>query len=217
MQRRNFISNILLAGISGSFLPQIGFSNNQKPVYQDFPKLQDLTQLIPTPVILDKIEMLSFEKKLFIKVTSKDGISGITMANERMENLYSLFNGLIVPIFQNQDARAVEKLVYKAYSDDRNYKYAGSMPLSNCIGHIEIAILDLLGKTAKLPVNQLFGKPILTEVPVYLSSLTRETRPEEEAEFLAQKLQETGAKAIKIKVGGRMTYNEETIKRDKAL
>ncbi|MCU0392678.1 MAG: hypothetical protein MUE81_16330 [Thermoflexibacter sp.] len=33
----------------------------------------------------------------------------------------------------------------------------------------------------------------------------------------AQKLQETGAKAIKIKVGGRMTYNEETIKRDKAL
>jgi L-alanine-DL-glutamate epimerase-like enolase superfamily enzyme len=128
-----------------------------------------------------------------------------------------LLNNLVAKTFLNQDARNLTELVYRAYSEERNYKYAGSMPLSNCIGHIEIATLDLLGKIAQLPVNQLFGKKIISEVPAYLSSLTRETSPQKEAEFLAQKCQETGAKAIKIKVGGRMSYDEKSTKRDKEL
>jgi L-alanine-DL-glutamate epimerase-like enolase superfamily enzyme len=224
MKRRNFISNTLQTSFAlfvGQALTQNAFgevmSFSQKTVSKNFPKLLDLNQLIPNPVIIDQVQILEFEKNLFVKVTSKDGIAGITMANERMENLYSLLNGLVAPIFKGQDVRNLTELVYKAYADNRNYKYAGSMPLSNCIGHVEIAVLDLLGKIAKLPVNQLFGKAVLTEVPVYLSSLTRETTPAQESEFLAQKLQETGAKAIKIKVGGRMDYSTETTKRDKTL
>jgi L-alanine-DL-glutamate epimerase-like enolase superfamily enzyme len=223
MNRRNFFANTLQAGLLLSTSQILGQeiytsqTNLEHKVVQDFPKLSDLTKLIDHPVIIDKVQILEFDKKLFVRLISKDGIEGVTMANERMENLYSLLAGLVAPIFKGQDIRNLTELVYKAYSDDRNYKYAGSMPLSNCIGHIEIAALDLLGKVTKLPVYQLFGKNILAEVPVYLSSLTRETTPEQEAEFLAQKTRETQAKAIKIKLGGRMTYNELTTKRDKAL
>lgn len=42
---------------------------------------------------------------------------------------------------------------------------------------------------------------------MYVSSLTRDTIPEEEVANLDKQLSETGAKAIKVKVGGRMSRN----------
>lgn len=224
MNRRRFLSNLSQTGLilassqtlsEKIYASEVSFAEHS--TVKNFPKLLDLTKLIRQPVIIEQVEILRFDKKLFIRLTSKEGVTGVTMANERMENLYSLFNGLVAPIFKGQDIRNLTELVYRAYSDDRNYKYAGSMPLSNCIGHVEIAALDLLGKIAKLPVYQLFGGKIVNEIPVYLSSLTRETTPEQEAEFLAQKTQETQVQGVKIKLGGRMTYNELTDKRDKAL
>jgi L-alanine-DL-glutamate epimerase-like enolase superfamily enzyme len=221
MNRRNFINQGFLSGIGLSFLPNLVYANAQsvanQSVENSFPHLLDLTQFISNPVILEKIEILEFEKKLFVRVTAKDGNWGVTMTNERMSNLTSLLNGLVAKTFLKQDVRKLTELVYQAYSEDRNYKYAGSMPLSNCIGHVEIAILDLLGKIVQKPVNELFGKKVSGEIPAYLSSLTRDSTPEKEAETLAQKCQETGAKAIKIKVGGRMGYDAKSTERDKAL
>lgn len=43
-----------------------------------------------------------------------------------------------------------------------------------------------------------------TAIPVYLSSLRRETTPEEEIARLADRLAATGARAVKFKIGGRM-------------
>jgi L-alanine-DL-glutamate epimerase-like enolase superfamily enzyme len=80
-------------------------------------------------------------------------------------------------------------------------------PLFNPLGQIEIALWDLLGKTAGIPASEFFGTRIRTEIPMYVSRLTRETSPEEEVENLQGQLQETGAKAVKIKIGGRMSKN----------
>jgi L-alanine-DL-glutamate epimerase-like enolase superfamily enzyme len=216
MKRRQFLDRAWQAGLALSWGPS-WLAQARPSALPGFPRLVDLTTLIPDPVVVDRVEVLAFEKKLFVRLTAKNGATGLTMANERMENLYSLLNGLVAPIFRGQDLRRLPELVGQAYADDRNYKYAGSMPLSNCIGHVEIAALDLLAKLARCPVAQLFGGGQRAEVPVYLSSLTRSTAPEEEAAFLAQKIQETGAKAIKIKVGGRMGYTAETTQRDRAL
>lgn len=153
--------------------------------------------------MITSVEIVRAEGKLFIRVISKEGVKGITQCNDRMENLYSLVKGMMVPFFAGKDARDIEFLVDEVYRVESNYKYAG-MPFWNCVGHVEIAIWDLLGKTAQLPVHALLGKQVRTQIPVHLSSLTRETTPAEEAEELAGKLAQTGAKAIKIKVGGRM-------------
>lgn len=91
------------------------------------------------------------------------------------------------------------------------------MPFWNCVGHVEIAFWDLLGQTARQPVHALLGPQVRTEIPVYLSSLTRETSPEEEAADSAAALAKTGAKAIKIKVGGRMKSSPEDEQRTRAL
>ena len=69
------------------------------------------------------------------------------------------------------------------HRDERNYKFSG-MPFWNCVGHIEIALWDLLGKIEGKPVCLLLGEPLRKQVNIYLSSLTRSNSAEEEFEKL---------------------------------
>jgi L-alanine-DL-glutamate epimerase-like enolase superfamily enzyme len=189
---------------------------NNRPASAGTPGLFNLHGQVESPVLISSVEIVRAEGELFVRVTSKDGLTGITQANDRMENLHSMLNGMMVPFFTGKDARDLELLVDEVYRVNSHYKYAG-MPFWNCVGHVEIALWDLLGKTAAKPVHALLGKPVRTEVPVYLSSLTRETTPEQEAADLAQQLAETGARAVKIKVGGRMRNTPEDEKRTRNL
>jgi L-alanine-DL-glutamate epimerase-like enolase superfamily enzyme len=50
---------------------------------------------------------------------------------------------------------------------------------------------------------------VRTEIPIYLSSLRRDTTPEREVAWIAPRIEETGARAVKIKVGGRMSGNAD--------
>lgn len=175
-----------------------------------------LTKLIKEPVVIDKINLLRTQGKLFVRVHAANGIVGTTLCNERMEHLHSLLNGLVIPFYIGKDARQVETLCEEVFLDERNYKYGG-MPFWNCAGTVEIAVWDLLGRIADLPVAQLLGQPIRSEVPVYLSSLTRNTTPEQETANLQQKIERSGARAVKIKVGGRMHNTPEAEARTQAL
>lgn len=175
-----------------------------------------LTKLIKEPVVIDKINLLRTQGKLFVRVHAANGIVGTTLCNERMEHLHSLLNGLVIPFYIGKDARQVETLCEEVFLDERNYKYGG-MPFWNCAGTVEIAVWDLLGRIAGLPVAQLLGQPIRSEVPVYLSSLTRNTTPEQETANLQQKIERSGARAVKIKVGGRMHNTPEAEARTQAL
>src|SRR5205085_8338561 len=71
------------------------------------------------------------------------------------------------------------------------------------------SLFDLLGKVAKQPVGALLGGVIRQDVPIYLSSLRRDTTPEQEVAWLGKRLEETGAKAVKLKIGGRMSKNAD--------
>ncbi len=213
--RRRFLQTTARAG-AGAALAPVALSVAAKRGFADAPNLFNLHGQIASPVSIASVDIVRAEGELFVRVVSKDGVTGITQANERMENLYSMLSGMMVPFFTGKDARDLELLVDEVYRVNSHYKYAG-MPFWNCVGHVEIALWDLLGKTAGKPVHALLGRPVRTEVPVYLSSLTRETTPEREAEDLAAKLAETGAKAVKIKVGGRMRNTPEDEKRTRAL
>lgn len=195
-------------------LPGAAFSNIYPSGITDhtFPPMLDLHKEISHPVIIKSIDLVKTQGELFLITTSEEGAKGITMANFRMPNLVSLLHGLVIPNFIGKDARDIENLVDEVFIADSNYKYGG-MSFWNCVGHVEISIFDLLGKVANKPVNQLLGKVMRSEVPVYLSSLTRDTTPEEEVERLAKRMEITGVKAIKFKVGGRMANPPEMQKR----
>lgn len=216
-ERRKFIKTSLKGAAIGFALPSI-LTNTafSAPFAQGQLKMLDLHKAIPNPVIIKSIDFVKAHEELFLITTSEDGTRGITMANFRMPNLLSLLHGLVIPNFIGKDARDIETLVDEVFVKNSNYKYGG-MSFWNCVGHVEISIFDLLGKVANKPVNQLLGKVLRNEVPVYLSSLTRETTPEEEVENLARRLEITGVKAVKFKVGGRMSNPPEMHKRSVEL
>ena len=74
---------------------------------------------------------------------------------------------------------------------------------------MEIAVWDLLGNIAGVPVHHLLGTAVRKEYSVYISDWSREGDPIGIAENLLAKLKATGATGIKIKVGGRMSNSKE--------
>ncbi|AQG79100.1 mandelate racemase/muconate lactonizing enzyme family protein [Spirosoma montaniterrae] len=171
--------------------------------------LPDLKKAITSPVKIRSVELMKTQNRLLLMVTAEDGTRGITQCNDRMPNLTSLLKGLVLPHFVGQDARDLPQLVDNAYRLNSNYKYAG-MPLWNCIGSVEIATWDLLGRLAQKPVYALLGKPVRQEYPVYISDWYRGGEPAEGVvDRLLEKMAATGANGVKIKLGGRMVNTPE--------
>ena len=171
-------------------------------------RFPDLAHTIKAPVRIRSVELLKTQGELMLVVTSGDGLKGITQCNDRTPNLISLLKGLVIRHFEGKDARNISQLVDNAYRLNSNYKYAG-MPLWNCIGSVEIAVWDLLGRTAQKPVYQLLGKQLRNDYEVYISDFNRQGDPEMIVDQLLAKLADTGARGVKIKVGGRMSNTPE--------
>jgi L-alanine-DL-glutamate epimerase-like enolase superfamily enzyme len=70
---------------------------------------------------------------------------------------------------------------------------------------------------ANKPVGDLLGGVVRKEVAVYRASGNRGNTPEQEIEYLKKIVVETGAHAIKFRLGARMRYDEASTKRDLAM
>ncbi|GAB4025681.1 mandelate racemase/muconate lactonizing enzyme family protein [Spirosoma gilvum] len=216
MQRRQFLHSAIL---SSSLLASADSVGSLLTAADGLPawNLPDLHKALPNPVLIRSVELLKTQGQLMLVVTAQDGTRGITQCNDRMPNLSSLLKGLVIEYFMGKDARDLPQLADNAYRLNSNYKYAG-MPLWNCIGSVEIAVWDLLGRLAKKPVYQLLGKPVRTQYDVYISDFDRGTlTPDAVVDQLAQKLAATGAKGVKIKVGGRMQNTPDDERRTRAF
>lgn len=172
---------------------------------QDLPAwpVPDLKRAFPDPVPIRSVELLKTQGELLLVVTAADGTRGVTVCNDRMPHLTSLLRGLVLPHFVGHDARDLPLLTDNAYRLNSNYKYAG-MSLWNCIGSVEIAGWDLLGKLARKPTYALLGSPVRAGYPVYISDFDRDSEPQKVFDRMGEKLAATGARGVKIKVGGRM-------------
>jgi L-alanine-DL-glutamate epimerase-like enolase superfamily enzyme len=112
------------------------------------------------------------------------------------------------PHFLNQDARDLEHLVDEVYATNSNYKLAGQ-EFWCPVAYIEQSLFDLMGKTWRKPASELMGGAIRKEIPVYLSGSARELPADEEVEIYVRGVEYTGAKAVKFKIGGRMSDNHD--------
>ena len=178
--------------------------DDDQPLIRDFEApMFNLPGQIPVPVIIESIELLMNGSNFFVRTRSSDGAVGITGTKQITESI-PIFQTLVAPHFIGKDARDIESLVDSVYRD--NYKLAG-LTFWCPVAYIEQSLLDMLGKIAGKPVGELLGGVIREEIPVYLSGSDRVLTAEEEVDVYVRGLAETKAKAVKFKIGGRMSRN----------
>ncbi len=206
MDRRRFLKISALAGclpaIPG-WLRCAPAAAARTPSYER--TLFRLHELSKEPVEIESIELLRNGSHYFVRSRSRDGVVGIARTKQ-VEDFIPILLRRVAPFFVGKDARDLESLVDGVYV--RNYKMAGQA-LWCPVAYVEQSLFDLLGKVAGKPVGELMGGVIRTMVPVYLSGSQRDTTAEQEVEIYVQGVAETGARAVKFKIGGRMSRNAD--------
>ncbi|HEY2760940.1 MAG TPA: mandelate racemase/muconate lactonizing enzyme family protein, partial [Pirellulales bacterium] len=91
-----------------------------------------------------------------------------------------------------------------------NYKLQGLLYWVP-VAMAEFAILDMLGRINNQSLGELLGCVFRTNMPFYVASGRRDTTPEQEIDYLKNLIDKTGAKAVKYRVGGRMSRNADAM------
>lgn len=186
-------------------MPEIPYSDQHT-----FPSFLQLETSSSRPIIIESIEVYRYAGAYLVRATSRDGAIGTAMGNSRAAYLIPMLKGLVIPAFIGRDARQLESLVKDVYTFGNNYKFHG-MPFWSCVAYVEAALFDLLGQVTGKSVGELLGGPWRDKIPVYLSSMRRDTTPQEEVDRIAERLAATGARAVKLKIGGRMLNNADSL------
>ncbi|MBA2602125.1 MAG: mandelate racemase/muconate lactonizing enzyme family protein [Acidobacteria bacterium] len=173
--------------------------------------------LWPSPVQIASIELLKGAGDFLVRVRSKEGAEGLAVGHpDVLETTWPILTRRVAPFFIGKDARDLEALIDGVYLASSNYKWQG-LAFWVPVASVEAAVLDLLGKTANKPLGELFGDVVRRDIAVYRASGNRGNTPAEEVAYLQRLIDETGARAIKFRLGARMRYDDESTRRDLAL
>ena len=212
--RRNFIAKT--AGLGA-----LAFAGPRSLLALDYPGAsKDLIDIaakpvldlegLNDPVIIESIDLLRKDRQHYVRVRSKDGVEGISLDNNRARYLAPIFLERVAPFFIGKDARNLESLLWELYRWGSNYKLQG-LAYWSPVAWLEFAILDLLGRVAGKSMGDLLGGVIRKRIPFYVASGRRDSTPEEEIDYLHSLIDETKAKAVKYRVGGRMSRNADAL------
>lgn len=208
--RRSFLSSALMAGSAPALMSiQACTGQNQGHLSTDYALLDEALQrpvlrceLFPEPVIIQSLELLKNRDSILYRVRSRDGVEGISAGHPFIaESSYPMVPKNLKPHFEGKDARDLDFLLFNAV--EFNVKRQG-IPLNVHVAGIEFAILDMLGTLAKLPAGQLIGEVLNPRVSVYLGHHLRNFRnlePEESLALMKEDVEETRARAVKIRAG----------------
>ncbi len=174
-------------------------------------------ELLPDPIVIDKVEMLRRDGEYFVRATCTEGVTGWAMANPgRMPAAFAILPVRIARFLEGEDARELDSLIDKAFVGGSNYKWQG-LPFWSSVARAELAILDLIGKRSGQPVHALIGGKVRDSVGVYYANGDRDHSAEWVVEQLQASVAESGAKAVKFKLGARMRMTDESTARDLEL
>lgn len=175
------------------------------------------TDLWPDPLVIESIELLRGGGDYVVRVRARDGAEGLAVGHpDVLQTTWPILVRRVAPFFVGKDARTLESLLDGVYLASSNYKWQG-LPFWVPVASVELAILDLLGRVAGKPMGDLFGGVVTRRVAVYRASGNRGNTPEQEIDHLQQLVHETGARAIKFRLGARMRFDESSTRRDLAL
>jgi L-alanine-DL-glutamate epimerase-like enolase superfamily enzyme len=193
MNRRKFLQSLSTAAVLPSEILEY-----KKPVL-------NLHKFSPTPIKIESIDLLQAHNLYFLRTRSTDGAEGLIQTKDIVDYIPILAHR-VRKHFLGKDARDLEHLIDEVYATNSNYKLAGQ-EFWCPVAYVEQSLLDLMGKSWKKPVGELLGGVLRKEIPVYLSGSGRDTTAEEEVEVYVREQARTGAKAVKFKIGGRMSDN----------
>jgi L-alanine-DL-glutamate epimerase-like enolase superfamily enzyme len=169
------------------------------------------TEFLKEPVVVASVELLRNGKNYLVRARSTTGVEAVIVPNPaRMAETYPIFLKHIVPVFVKKDARKLEALLWEVYRHNSNYKLQG-IALWAGVAAMEMALLELMAQTAKRPVADFFGGALRRDIPVYYASGNRGNRPEEEVDYLKKLVADSGVKALKFRLGGRMSRNADSL------
>ena len=213
MKRRSFIKTAAAASV----LSAAGTSRGAaKTLETDFSALDRALEqpvlekkYFSEPVIIESVKLLKNGDNFIVRVVSKDGALGYAISNNmHMKYLYPILTGRVAPFFLGKDARELDALIDGVYLARSNYKYQG-LALWVCVASVEFAILDMLGRIAKKSCSELLGGRRHSHVGLYRANNYRGKSAEESVERIVANVRKSGAKAAKIKIGGRMSKNRD--------
>ncbi|MEM1166108.1 MAG: mandelate racemase/muconate lactonizing enzyme family protein [Planctomycetota bacterium] len=159
--------------------------------------------------MISSLELLRDGDSFICRVRSEDGATGYCIGNGgQLRSLFGVFNDRLRPFFLGRDATDLERLLAEVYVHRSNYKLQG-LALWVPLATIEFALLDMLGRIAGRSIGELIGEVQHSEVAVYAANSFRGRSADESIELIRANIEATGARALKFKVGGRMSNNRD--------
>ena len=208
MNRRDFLKvSVGSALLTNQALRSWGASDMGAEILEYKKPVFNLHRFFNAPVRIASIELLQAHGQFFLRTRSADGAEGIIETKD-IADYIQILGRRVMPHFLGKDARDLEQLIDEVYAADSNYKLAGQ-EFWCPVAYIEQSLFDLMGKALKKPAGELMGGALRKEIPVYLSGSGRDTTAEEEVDVYVREVARTGAKAVKFKIGGRMSDNRD--------
>src|SRR5580700_4454287 len=205
MNRRNFLKSAAVAGVVLDPLARLRGADSAIPDYQQ--PVFNLHKLFDAPVKIAAIELLQTGRVYLLRTRSTDGAEGIVQTKD-IEDYIAILMHRVIPHFLGKDARDLENLVDEVYVTNSNYKLAGQAFWCP-VAYVEQSLFDLMGKALKKSAGELMGGVLRKEIPIYLSGSDRVFTAEDEVDVYVRGVEYTGAKAVKFKIGGRMSDNHD--------
>lgn len=212
--RRRFIVTAAAAGLASQLPATSATDTTTKEKYRLLDEIISKPVLkIPDsvgPVIIESVELLRYKDNFLCRVRSKDGAEGVSAGNnDQLKSLYPVFVNRIQPFFIGKDTRDLESLMEKVYVYQSNYKLQ-NLALWLPLATLEFALLDMLGRITGKPIGELIGSVQNRKIAVYQANGDRGITAEETLARIEKQVGESDAKAIKFKIGGRMSNNFES-------
>ncbi|MCG8526905.1 MAG: hypothetical protein MI748_11025 [Opitutales bacterium] len=218
MKRRDFLaSGALLAGASTVPFSASAKEKKSRSKYADYSGVDAARakpvlkrEFFPDPVIIESVELLRKENNFICRVRSKDGAEGISIGHPFISKQgYPMFKFAIQRWFVGKDARDLDQILYHAA--EQNEKKQG-VPMNVQLATLEFAVLDMLGNIADKPLGALIGDICNPNIAIYLGTLYRQLRdlePEVSLEMMAKQVEETHAKAVKLRCGSANNLGDD--------
>lgn len=218
INRPKFVTNAFVGGMAATTLSlsscnSEAVNTSMSASGPNYSKLDEILkqpvfkkELFSTPVIIETLELLHYKDNFLCRVRSTDGVEGISVGHPFYQKLLNpIFVKRLQPFFIGKDAIELESLIGGVYQS--NYKLQG-LALWIPLATIEFAILDMMGHIASKSIGQLIGEIHNPQVAVYSANGDRDISVEETMERIQKEVEESKARAIKLKVGGRMSHTE---------
>jgi len=177
--------------------------------------IQAIPLSAPLDVPIGRAQSYSYTAKYaaLAKVITDEGVIGIgdALTPKGPKSVCAVIDEIIKPNLVGQDPTHIEVLWEKMYLSTRSLGFnKGFMMMA--IAAVDIALWDILGKIARMPVYKLLGGCFREEVKAYASSLYFAGRDARELAAAAEQFVKDGFTAIKLKVGAGEKRDLENVR-----